>query len=167
MTYKSAKGQKTQKSKWETKLTFATHGLQLVWPDSQIWGRNYSKYSLGHITRMPHVSFLILPPLQIVQEPSRHLAPEVLASKLQAKEKLAGEFNQFIAGFLPTAVQLLSLPHGVTVEHWLWTVCSSVSTVNSGALTGSQLHQGWSHHGGRAINPPSAVETATLGTQAR
>ena len=72
---------------------------------------------------MPHVSFLILPPLQIVQEPSRHLAPEVLASKLQAKEKLTGEFSQFIAGFLPTAVQFLLLPHGVTIEHWLCTVC--------------------------------------------
>ena len=100
------------------KLTFATPQLRLLWPDSQIWGGNYSKYSLNHITRMLHASFLIVP-IPNCPRTLEAFSSRSACFQTPGKSELPSELNQFTAGFHPTAVQFLLLPYSVTVEHAL------------------------------------------------
>lgn len=89
--------------------------LPLECPDSQVWGWNYSKYSLGQATKMPNISFLILLPPNCPRTLKTFDARCQLPNSRQ--RELPGELKRttwFTAGFCPTTVKLLLLLHSST-----------------------------------------------------
>lgn len=92
--------------------------LQLECPDSQVWGWNYSNYSLGQTTKTPNISFLMLPP------PNCPRTLEAFDTRCQLPNSRQNKTTRFTAGFFPTTGKLLLLPHSSTLAlHHLWHVC--------------------------------------------
>ena len=94
-------------------------------------------------------------PFQIVQEPLRHLAPEVPASKLQAKANFRVNWISSLQAFIPLpcsfccchtvlllntgTAQFVNLPLLLTMVHWLVHNSSRVEATEKGWLVQAVL----------------------------